>query len=453
MLVALLIPCIASAAPFFERLQTELREDPRATSASLRRPDGPLATAWPETRGDLEGAPVYVVDVDVQSTFLRFDLVASWTNPSAEPVGSLQLRWPAEALGAYAPLYSVEGGTARVDKDLLWLDLDAPLAPGDTAVVRLRGAVHPGSFTERQWRLGQVADGYIAAAWLPHFAHHDGKRWDPVPMAPVGDPTAPIAGVFLARLIPSDERPLQLVHPGVRLVDDGEQVVLAAVGARELSLGVLGASWQAVTTDDVRLWFRGASPTPEWRAQTLQTYRDRMTEWMGPLSFGRLEAIASAETGRGTELSGMVLLPADNISCLVDAHEVAHMWWYGEAGTAAVAEPWLDETLTTWFTTRLCPSYRDGLYDWAVKQEQVAIDRSAHDLGEDWTRLYTHGPWFWDALDRPELDRFLRGVIRENRWKIVDGGVVRKQLEERMGAGPVNTAWENWMKGNWETSP
>ena len=248
MLVALLIPCIASAAPFFERLQTELREDPRATSASLRRPDGPLATAWPETRGDLEGAPVYVVDVDVQSTFLRFDLVASWTNPSAEPVGSLQLRWPAEALGAYAPLYSVEGGTARVDKDLLWLDLDAPLAPGDTAVVRLRGAVHPGSFTERQWRLGQVADGYIAAAWLPHFAHHDGKRWDPVPMAPVGDPTAPIAGVFLARLIPSDERPLQLVHPGVRLVDDGEQVVLAAVGARELSLGVLGASWQAVSS-------------------------------------------------------------------------------------------------------------------------------------------------------------------------------------------------------------
>lgn len=70
----------------------------------------------------------------------------------------------------------------------------------------------------------------------------------------------------------------------------------------------------------------------------------------------------------GLELPGMIVIAADNsgrgksmssLDALI-VHETVHEWFYGAIASNEIDDPWLDEGLTTYFTSKIIDSYLDA---------------------------------------------------------------------------------------------
>jgi hypothetical protein len=150
----------------------------------------------------------------------------------------------------------------------------------------------------------------------------------------------------------------------------------------------------------------------------------------------------------------MILVPPDWSygSCWLVSHEVAHQWWYGDVGSDALAEPWVDEAPASWSARDVC----DGIHEpgWSLHTRGPPRDRppsaTAARIGPDaWSLVYANGAAYFAALDEVDSEKLDAALARwhaDHRWAFASGAALRERLADALGTEAEARAWAAWME-------
>lgn len=465
MIWAALLATAADAAPrsLAARWMPVLAAKPALAAARLADPRGPLAAQWPAVSASLAGAPVWAVRValDPEAGTIEWNGVLAWTAPHA--VDHVTLRFAAPLVGGRVDALTLNGEPIDADSGLIRIDAD--LAAGQTAAFALRGRVTATADLADKVRLFHTDDAAVYTSWLPLPTPCGADRCDERPWPGVSDPGSFPSTIFLVEL--TAPRGWQVVHPGEET--PGKDIV--AIGVRELPLVAL-RGWQVREATDgpipLRLWSRTEEPAEEVWSAARFTLADLWGRY-GPLSSPALDVLGvmPPASGMAIELPGMVLVPplhdpkphfpygpngpsyvSVSTVCLIVAHEVAHQWWYGEVGSDALAEPWVDESLAQWSGTEACARAGDPAGTSALAAgvapctERVCAP--AAELTAHWGAIYHQAVFYFRMLHDThpaELDAALARWLAEHRWQVGTGDALRATLREAVGAEREREAW------------
>lgn len=162
----------------------------------------------------------------------------------------------------------------------------------------------------------------------------------------------------------------------------------------------------------------------------------------------------------GMEYPGMVLIDDsyynaadEGIMEMIIAHEAGHQWWYAQVGNDQVANPWLDEALTT-FSERvyyegrypnnheyMIEKYADSGYNMQAKYtslESTRIDLSTLDYSDEYSLVvYGYGGWmFEDLREKLGEDVFyeaLHHYLEDNLFEVATRDDLEKAIEDITG--------------------
>jgi hypothetical protein len=349
---------------------------PAASDAYLARQAAALRPAF---RADLEAladAPRYTIEASVDPELgsvagvMQLDYINSSGEmltdlvfrllPNAESIyggGSLSVT---SAAAAGAPLES----EPSEDGTVLWVQLEHPLAPGESLSLELTFSAQVPERTSQGYGIFNRALGALTlAGWYPLLAIHGEDGWDTPPVPATGDAMFAETSFYEVRLttpagyqvvstgsvVGQEEGPAgvtwHLVSGPVRefaiAISDRFEVREAQSGEVTLRLHTLPAEEPAVAPD----------AGLEMLDETFAVYVERF----GPYPFVEFDLVEAVVPIDGYEFSGMAYLDyakrtretAEDYRYSL-AHEVAHQWWYGLVGNHSVREPWLDESLASY---------------------------------------------------------------------------------------------------------
>lgn len=143
----------------------------------------------------------------------------------------------------------------------------------------------------------------------------------------------------------------------------------------------------------------------------------------------------------GLELPGMIAIAADGsrrgkslswLDALI-AHETVHEWFYGIIASNEIDEPWLDEGLTTYFTSKIIDSYLNvepgiSIFGYRIEYDDISriftlsreisypIDLASYDY-PDWfeyeSAVYTRAGMTIECLEKAVGDSAFSGALKE----------------------------------------
>jgi hypothetical protein len=175
--------------------------------------------------------------------------------------------------------------------------------------------------------------------------------------------------------------------------------------------------------------------------------------WFGPLSHRTLDVVLLdlPQRGLGVELPGLILLdaagPGEATEDFIVAHEVAHQWWYGEVGSDALGEPWVDEGLAMWASlAHIAPGRRKRLTQiltwFSAATASVPATSPASDIPFDaFGLVYLRGAMYLEerraTLGNDVFLSRLKALVRDQRW----GFVTADDLRARMAGSDAAERW------------
>jgi aminopeptidase N len=478
--IAMLAAALAAAEPFASDLvdPADLAAVPAAAEFRIHatiaedRLDGTAQLHWTNAGG--EALPDLVFQAYANGPQFHG---AAFTMASARIDGvAARVEPVADGLGVRVVPASPIAAGARVAIDLAW---QVTLSPA--------GGLH-GLLARR--------DGVAAwHAWYPELAPRRDGRWLVDPVAELGDPVRAEAHHLVAELTLADGGPLVCggtVLGEVDLPGPTRTVTVAGAYLRNLTL-VTGEGWTSAVRQvggtTVRAWCRPgheavAQPVLGIAAESVRL----LSETIAPYPWRELEVVdyPLGESVGGVESSGLILigssalepfatpgveLPPDSLPAYmleaVVSHEVAHQWWYGLVGNDAVAEPWLDESLTQWTTNWLIerqygPAVRRAAWQtdlmsalmspWAAGF--TASDRSINDFAteaEVGADVYGRGAIAYAWLRHEVGDRAFFALLREwalaHRFQLVHAADWRALMAQRLGAPVSDRFFTRWITG------
>ncbi|RMH16606.1 MAG: M1 family peptidase [Gemmatimonadetes bacterium] len=335
---------------------------------------------------------------------------------------------------AYERLTSVRVDGAEVslayphapDSTVVRLDLPAPLAPGETAVVDLDWDARPSTLCRRQCRQGRHWD---LAQWYPRVAVYDRGGWQAHPLYPQGEFYGEFATYDVALDVADDqvigatgvavrgdpgwrpspwspERQVDYQRgwygPRPPLEDLGLFAAVPPPGRKRVRFhaeDVHHFAWTAspdyryeqVHHGDVvvRVLYRPGDLDWDLGAAARRTVR--ALEWLegvfGPYPYPQLTNVHRLESG-GTEFPMMIMDGGPGQGLIT--HETAHQYAHGILANNEWREAWLDEGmatfLTNWFSEEV-GGVEDvwtrtvrGLADLERQNREYAVDRPSEDF-------------------------------------------------------------------------
>lgn len=206
-------------------------------------------------------------------------------------------------------------------------------------------------------RLNTFLHTAVLAQWYPMLTVKDSKGWHNAPFLSVGDPfCTEMADYEVTFQVPEG---YQVITSGGSL-PPATTIQIAQENIRDFA-AVITKDYKVKSRQcrdtEIKLWYlAGMEDVVDKLHDAACTSFNFYSQRFGAYPYREL-AIVLGETGQGIagmEYPGLVtslpritidqdILPAVNVV----AHEVAHQWWYGLVGNDQVAEPWLDEGLTS----------------------------------------------------------------------------------------------------------
>lgn len=297
--------------------------------------------------------------------------------------------------------------TEKDHRDLVWVPLGVPLAPGDSIAIEALWSLRLPGF---QSRLGTDGEIWQMAHWFPKLARHDGKEWrltpylewgefchdygnyhlhltvpDTMTVTATGWPADSLTSRWCAMALtrsrlgqpglPPEPEGWRTWHFEARWVPDVAWAASSAFLMRERPVTLSGGrqvtarvchtperagSWQTALEAVARslAYFDGeVAPYPWPQATAVQGARS----FSGGMEYPMLTFIQAG-------LSGGILET-------VIAHEVGHNWFYGLLASDERRHPWLDEGLNTFFEKRYVNRYgiADPLSSAGVDQDEILL--------------------------------------------------------------------------------
>jgi aminopeptidase N len=262
----------------------------------------------------------------------------------------------------------------ELDGSALRVPLDRPLAPGDSAVLKLAFTLalptdarlgDRGEPSEGYRQLG-VYDGVAALAnAYPIIPVYDDEGWN-VELAPTyGDAVFSDAAFFQVNIA---------APPTMTLAASGTctPVEMSDVTTTWSCAAPLMRDFNALLRDDYHVESRevegiainsvfyaghdeGGAAALDYASQAVRLFDARI----GAYPFTELDVVESPTLAGGIEYPGLVVMnqsyytSAQGVSDRMEwvvVHEVLHQWWYSLVGNDQVDEPWLDEALVQYCT-------------------------------------------------------------------------------------------------------
>lgn len=346
-------------------------------------------------------------------------------------------------------------------------------------------------------RDGVVSLGHWFPMWIP-----EGLSAEPTPDG-FGDIGNYPAAVLQAEVeVPEG---WTLVSGGVRAGEDGDQVVEAATGLRDLGMVLLEDPETVETTvGDTTVRVVAASDT---EASILDEVADEaamslevLSEAFGTYPWTELDVVATplGSGVGGMEWPGMVWIEESifagglpgmgDLGDLGDlggmgldsdvlgetrawtiAHEVGHEWWHAVVGNDSIISPAVDEPLAQYSACtvfqRAWPDNADAVCEFNTSggYEQMRSfgveDAPAAQPSEDFDSslqyggvVYGKAPGVYSALaeefGEDAVVEALAGVVTDHAFEQISVEDLHVSLANRLGdAATVATLWERWMEG------
>ena len=316
--------------------------------------------------------PTYELDLvlDIAQSSLGGNLMLTYPNQTGDTLAELPVRlYPNAAYygeGETRIASIVVDGVSiapRFDDSgtVLFLDLPAPLEPGETLVAQIEfTTVVPRNSSGSYGILNHdVADDvWVLADWYPVVAGRDETGWRLEPPTTQGDPTFSATGVFAVRLHVPDG--YTVTATGTETIDADGTVLIDSGPVREFAMVVAkGVTTMTRVVDETEV---SVVVAPEHTANgehmldlaaaALAFYNGTL----GPYPFRELDFVeVPLALAYGVSWSGILFinenqlaLPADSLASLdfTVLHEIGHQWWGGTVGANSNDHTWMVEGLT-----------------------------------------------------------------------------------------------------------
>ena len=437
-----------------------------------------------EYQPDLEKfnqASVYTIDmqINLEEDILR--VVGSeeilYTNQESVPLDTIYFRLFPNVGGDYLAVSEIQidgvpmqpivefGNTA------LRLDLEKPLAPGESTVISMHFDEVVPSVMGGNYGLYVYLEEILALdAFFPIIPVYNDEGWN------VEQPPRNADMIF------ADAAFFSVT------VDAPQDFVLAA-GGKETQR-TEGSNRQVVTFEGgpQRDFYLAASPNfvsestlvdgvsvtsyfiEEYRQSgeaVLQIGTDALSIFstrFGAYPYNKLDLVSTPMQAGGMEYSSIVVLgissydpssmvygtPGPIYLEAVAAHEVGHQWFYCQVMSDQIDEPWVDESLVQYATylyyldtygERSASGFLQSFNDrWGrVGREPIPIGLPAKDYSptEYGAIVYGRGALFFDALademGQDNFDAFLREYVETYRWGIAEPEDLKKSAQHACG--------------------
>ncbi|MEH7274502.1 M1 family metallopeptidase [Neobacillus vireti] len=315
--------------------------------------------------------------------------------------------------------------------------------------------------------------------WLPIQAVYDKRGWVTDPYHSMGDPFYSLVGKYTMNvLVPGNYKIASTGKEteGIKEQDGTLRYTTSIENVRDFAMVIMDESYQKLSDQVgdtiVHTWFL-ASDNQEAVRQNHEAGKKALayfSEIYGPYPYPEYDIV---RTGMFTamEFPGIIYLPKNilesnetEIGSVV--HETAHQWWYGIVGNDEVKEPWLDEALATYTTTRFMleefPEHgaanlenrkqmtagtemfeRDGIFIGSPVDQFKSI-------GSYSQLVYQKGALMLENLEKvigkEKMDQILQTYFNEYQYGIASGSDFVAVFANELGP-EAKVYFEGWLKG------
>ncbi len=507
MLVVLLAGC-GSQLPAGElpTLVPTLTPMPHATATFVPLPEpGPLPeVAWDDTtifhaamregfEGDVEDFSYrnrYYLEANIELgdvvTIYGAERVR-YTNHTGDTLGEVVFRlYPnMEAFSARMNVLSVSVEGVAVETDYfarrsgLSVPLPSPLEPGESVemVLSFNSAIERGfaaNYGEYSFQQGV----FTAPEWYPVLSvYEEGKGWWTArALNQQGEQTYTETGLYEVRLTAADD--VQVIMSGTEIdtVDNGDGTVTHHVVSGPMRDSMLIASRNLLSVTDeadgitinVYYWndpdfLERNTRAAEFGIEIIQRVLAIFNETFGDYPFQEFDVVQTNTRAGGIEYPGVIVIAdnywnaADDFFEVVLVHEAGHQWFYSLVGNDQMAQPFVDESLTSFteyvYFWQAAETERDvqAASDYIRREQQqynayvgagnpdLPLGRSTDGYVESQYGMiiYTKGPLFFNELTtmigRETMYEFLQEYFRRFKYEVATITDILDTLEDVTG--------------------
>jgi hypothetical protein len=201
--------------------------------------------------------------------------------------------------------------------------------------------------------------------WIPIQAVYDERGWVTDPYYSIGDPFYSQVGKYTVNVkVPSNYKIASTGKEteGIKEQDGSVSYTTSIENVRDFALVIMDETYQKLSDQvgdtTVNTWYL-TSDSPEAVKQNHEVGIKALayfSEVYGDYPYPEYDIV---RTGMFTpmEFPGLIyltkeILTSNELDIGSVVHETAHQWWYGMVGNDEVREPWLDEALATYASTK-----------------------------------------------------------------------------------------------------
>lgn len=353
------------------------------------------------------------------------------------------------------------------------LEIDYELVEGETYTIEMDYVVSISTTSER---FGTIDDVYNLGNWYPVLAVYDEEGYHLDPYYSVGDPFySEMSNYDVVVHVPAD---YEVAASGTLtdFIDDQVWTYVYQVnGMRDFAM-VIAKDFNLMTAevDDtlVTLYYRDDLKDHKWLDDALKygaTSIGFYSDIIGDYPYPQYNVVLTMFPS-GMEYPGMVMISDEYVKSYglnnvreVIVHETAHQWFYAMIGNDEIADGWIDEGLTSFFTSYYdlhngySREYKNTMSWYADRVENYGFDnvdvrKSAADI-DDWGEYgltaYTKPALMYNELlneyGEEKIEAFAQYLFQNFKGGILKEDDLRAALEHIYGSDVVPFV-DEWLK-------
>lgn len=315
--------------------------------------------------------------------------------------------------------------------------------------------------------------------WIPIQAVYDERGWVTDPYYSIGDPFYSQVGTYNVKVtIPSNYKITSTGKEETGVLEQNGSVSYKTTidNVRDFAMVIMDESYQKLSEQvgetTVNTWYL-ASENQEAVKKNHEAGVKALSYFSkvyGPYPYPEYDIV---RTGMFTamEFPGLVYLPKvtpDNAGGEIGSvvHETAHQWWYAMVGNDEVKEPWLDEAMATYSTTRfMLEEYPvHGAGDLELRKHMIVgsevFERRGIFIGSPADKfdnigtysqlVYQKGALMLENLEKvigkEKMDQLLQNYFKKYQYEIATGSDFISVFSEELGP-EAKEYFENWLSG------
>jgi hypothetical protein len=390
-----------------------------------------------------------IIYTNRSGTFLKELVLMLW--PNGQQYNAEMVAGPVQMDG--------EQVDSIVDLDGLALRVFLPeeISPGEKLEVRVPFSIEVGgSIRDQRKRFGMTHGILMAPTFYPLIPRLVGGEWQ-AEIPPEGGDTTNSDVAFYHVTITAPEA-YEIVSSGIEVDrqfpgNDQKKVSYVTGPMRDfaMAVGPLVEIKRSVNNVRLNVWTRPDHVSSGERlANAAAMQMAFIHDLVGPYPYVELDILDTPCAFGGIEYPGLIYICSVDDGYFIDTavHEVAHQWFYGLIGNDQIHEPWLDESIATYWQVlyyenavgeERAANQLSQYRSWASGPENqnapigLGIDEYRLD-GDYYTIVYFKGAVFYDALREQLGDeaffQFLQTYYDRYRYQFVHSLDLQETAED-----------------------